>query len=192
MNAALTRLVGKRTRMFAVVTLVMLVAAVSSIDVLAHRVIGRGNALHTAFVQSPTASPVDLPIPIFNTGLSVICFRVTNTSANGARVGAIGLELPGELSGFSLVSPVNARLSIEEGVQGVPGFPGVTLDLVVRPRTGGQVLSGLTSTAPPVLVCVSGPFDTTKPIETLLNGVFVAFHGGAGSASDVGVWERRP
>ena len=91
--------------------------------VLAHRVIGRSNALHTALVQSPTASPVDLPIPIFNTGLSVICIRVSNTSANGARIGAVGLELPGEQSGFSLVLPVNTGLSIEEGVQGDPRVP---------------------------------------------------------------------
>ena len=94
---------------------------------------------------------------------------------------------------FALVSPVNAGLTIEERVQGVPGFPGVTLDLVLRPRaTVAGAVTGLPSTLPPVRACVSGPFDTTKPIETLLNGVFVAFQGGAGSAPDVGVWERRP
>src|SRR5688500_18422758 len=80
------------SRIIAVITLL---AATSTIDVLAHRVIGRGNALHTALVQSPTASPADLPIPIFDTGLSVICIRVTNTSTDGAVVTAVGLELPG-------------------------------------------------------------------------------------------------
>jgi hypothetical protein len=171
-----------------------LVAGASIVNVLAHRVIGRNDALNTALVQSPTASPVDLPVAIFNTGLSVICFRTTNTSTNGARIAAIGLELPGELSGFSLLTPLGG-LTIQENVTGVPGFPGVTLDLVIRPQSvvnGGPSHSGLPATAPPVLACVSGPFDTTKPIETLLNGVFVAFHGATGSAADVGVWERRP
>ena len=57
-------------------------------------------------------------------------------------------------------------------------------------RPGGPRLPGTT----PTRFCFSGPFDPAVPIETVLNGVFIAFQGDAslGNATDIGVWERRP
>ena len=194
MATSFTRTFPVRVRVLA--TLVAAILAVSTIELFAHRVIGVGDPIgHRALVQSPNPAPaVDMPIPVFDTGLSVACFRVTNTSLTGARITAIGLELSGELSGFALVSPLDRGLSIQENVE-VPGFPGVALDfaVVTGPNfTGGRPQLGLAPQAPPTLICVSGPFPN-EPIETMLNGVFVGFRGGegAGNASDVGVWERR-
>jgi hypothetical protein len=168
-----------------------------STPLVAHRVIGRTYpGLVTALVQSPSASPVDLPIPLWDTGLSVVCFKVTNTSRVETRITAVGLELPGRLAGFSLVSPVDGGLSIQENVEGIPGFPGVALDVAVVTGggfSGGRPRLGLPPSATPTVVCLAGPFDPKIPIETLLNGVFVRFDSGdaASTASDIGVWERR-
>lgn len=162
----------------------------------AHRVIGRTYpTLATAFVQSPTASPRDLPIPIFDTGVSVICFRVTNTSPAAARITALGLELPGQRTGFALLG-ARGGLTLVENVAGVPGFPDVTLDFALMPEGGldrSTAGVGLAPGAPVTTFCVSGPFDPAVPIETLLNGVFVRFEAGAalGNVTDVGAWERR-
>lgn len=192
MSLTLAHTFGARRRLVAVMALVV---TAWTTQLLAHRVVGqRSPTTHTALVQSPTASPVDLPVSLFNTGLSVICFRVTNTSTTNSRITAIGLELPGDPSGFSLVTPVAQGLSLFEDIDQVPGFPGVTLDfaVVARQSFNGERL-GLPPNAPPVMICVGGPFNPTVPIETLLNGVFVAFEGpaGAGNAFDIGVWERR-
>ncbi|MFN2445552.1 MAG: hypothetical protein ABR606_08220 [Vicinamibacterales bacterium] len=181
----------------AVVAAFATVTLASTISLWAHRVTGRTySTLATALVQSPTASPVDLPLPIFDTGLSVICIKVTNTSPIDTRITAIGLELPGALSGFSLVTPVNADFGVQENVGPIPGFPGVTLDLalVVSQDGGGVMPRGIPPGATPLTICITGPFPTGTPIETLLNGVFVRFDtGGAfGNRSDIGVWERRP
>jgi len=170
----------------------------SAAGVSAHRVTGVNYpTLATALVQSPTANPADLPIPIFNTGLSVICFRVTNTSPVDTRITAVGLELPGTLSGFALLTPLANDLNLYENVSQVAGFPDVTLDVVVATGTnftGGRPRLGIPPGTTPTWFCLSGPFDPTTPIETLLNGVFVRFEGGNEfhGAADVGVWERRP
>lgn len=164
----------------------------------AHRVVGQNYPTSaTAFVQSPTASPSDLPIPIYGSGLSVICIRVTNTSPVGNRITGIGLELPGSPAGFALLTPLASGLSIQENVGQVPGFPGVALDFVVTTGTsftGASSGFGLPPSSTPTDLCISGPFNPSTPIETMLNGVFVRFEGGAafGNASDIGVWERRP
>jgi hypothetical protein len=176
--------------------MVVLAFTAASLTVSAHRVIGRVNpAGNTALVQSPTASPADLPVPIFNTGLSVICFRVTNTSTSRSRITAVGVELPGDRSGFSLVTPLDRGLTLHERVEPLPGFTGVSLDFALMVGTnfsGGHQQGGLAPSATPVTICVSGPFDAV-PIETLLNGVFVAFReeGATGDTFDLGVWERR-
>ena len=175
----------------------VILAAGWTVRLSAHRVIGRSYpASVTALVQSPTASPVDLPIPIFTTGLSVICFRVSNTSPVDVRITAIGLELPGTLSGFSLLSPLDRGLAVQENVQQLPGLPDVTLDVAVVTGTsfaGGRPRLGLLPSAAPLPICLSGPFNPTTPIETLLNGVVVRFEGGEtyANAADIGVWERR-
>ena len=184
-----------RTTALAVVVGVL--ASATSV-VLAHRVLGRNYpALVTALVQSPSASPVDLPMPLWDTGLSVICIKVTNTSTVDTRITAIGLELPGPRSGFALVSPLDRGLSIQENVEGIPGFPGVALDVAIATGggfTSGRSRLGLPPSSTPTVICVSGPFDPKVPIETLLNGVFVRFDSGDpnSTASDIGVWERRP
>jgi hypothetical protein len=113
------------------------------------------------------------------------------------RITAIGLELPGTLSGFALVSPLDRGLSVQENIQGVPGFPAVTLDVVISTGggfTSGRPRLGLPPSATPTAICLSGPFDPKVPIETALNGVFVRFDSGDpnSTASDIGVWERRP
>lgn len=192
MSLTLAQTFRARRRLIAVMALVV---AAWTTQVFAHRVVGRRSpTTHTALVQSPTASPADLPVTLFNTGLSVICFRVTNTSTTNSRITAVGLELPGDLSGFSLVTPLAHGLSLFEDLENVPGFPGVTLDfaVVARQSFNGE-RSGLPPNAAPVTICVGGPFNPTVPIETLLNGVFVAFEGpaGSGNAFDIGVWERR-
>lgn len=171
-----------------------LVAAGTVIEVSAHRVIGVNHpTLHVAAVRSPTASPVDLPIPIVDTGLSVACFRVTNSSDTSYITG-VGLELPGDLSGFALISPLDRGWSIQEGVDAA-GYPDATMDFAVVTGThfaGGKPKQGIQKEEGPVTICVSGPFPPT-PIETLLNGVFVGFRGQdpATSGFDIGVWERR-
>jgi hypothetical protein len=187
---------GLRSRR--VVASLVVALVVSAAGVSAHRVIGRNYpAVATALVQSPTASPSELPVPIFTSGLSVICLRVTNTSSVDTRITAIGLELPGTLSGFALLSPLDYGLSVFENVEQVPGFPDVTLDFVLATGngfTGGRPRLGLPPSTTPTQFCVSGPFSTTTAIETMLNGVFVRFEG-AGSfqnVSDIAVWERRP
>ena len=177
---------------------VAVLVIISATALRAHRVMGQNYpAVATALVQSPTASPVDLPVPIYNTGLSVICFRVTNSSTADTRITAIGLELPGSLSGFALLTPLDYGLSVFENVEQVPGFSGVTLDVVLS--TGGSFANGharlgLPPSTTPTTFCLSGPFNPTIPIETLLNGVFVRFESGDAtrSVSDIGVWERRP
>lgn len=191
----MTRLAVSSTARLAAV---LVVFTLSASAVLAHRVLGRNYpTLVTALVQSPSASPVDLPIPLWDTGLSVVCIKVTNTSTINTRITAIGLELPGKPSGFALVSPLDGGLSIQENVEGVPGFAGVALDVVVSSAggfTSGRPRLGLPPSTTPTVICLSGPFDPKVPIETALNGVFVRFDSGDpnSTASDIGVWERRP
>jgi hypothetical protein len=174
--------------------LLVVVAMTAVIEVSAHRVIGVNHpTLNVAAVRSPAASVTDMPIPIFDTGLSIVCFRVTNSSET-SRITGVGLELPGDLSGFALVSPLDRGLSIHEGVD-APGFDGASMDFAVVTGThfaGGRSKNGIEKADGVVTICVSGPFPTL-PIETLLNGVLVGFrgHDPASSAFDVGVWERR-
>ena len=167
------------------VTLLVVGTAVVS----AHRVIGRQYpTLATAFIQPPAGPNNDLPITLWNTGLSVVCLRVANTSAVDARITALGIDLPGNrFGGYALLSPVGRGVTMHENVGPVPGFPGVTLDFAV---TAGSDFA-LPQNPLPTLLCISGPFDPALPIETMLNGIFVQFQASDGSATDIGVWERR-
>jgi hypothetical protein len=88
-------------------------------------------------------------------------------------------------------------VSVQENVTGLPGFPGVTLDVALvtgSSFTAGRPRLGLPRGMPPTQFCISGPFDPALPIETVLDGVFVRFEGNDALAnvSDIGVWERRP
>jgi hypothetical protein len=184
---------GPRSRVAVVIVVAFVVIIAARVS--AHRVIGQNYpTMATALIQSPTASPTDLPIPIYSTGLSVICVRVTNTSVVDARIAAIGLELPGTRAGFALLTPLDLGMRIYENVGSVPGFPGVTLDLVLAAAVPGSTLGGIPRNTTPTQICLSGPFDAAVPIETMLNGVFVLFDGGEAlrGVSDIGVWERRP
>jgi hypothetical protein len=161
--------------------------------VSAHRLIGRAYpTLATAFIQPPPAPNNDLPIPLWNTGLSVVCLRVTNTSPVDARITALGVDLPGaRRGGFALVSPLRRGVTLHEDVGPVPGFAGVELDFALT--TGSTYESGIPPGPEPTVVCMSGPFDPAVSIETMLNGAFVQFQGSeaTGNARDIGVWERR-
>jgi hypothetical protein len=166
----------------------------AAIELSAHRVIGVNHpTLNVAAVRSPAASQTDMPVPIFDTGLSVVCFKVTNSSES-SHITGVGLELPGDLSGFALVSPLDRGWSIEEGGD-ARGFPDATMDFAVVMGThfaGGRPKQGITTADGVVPICVSGPFPSI-PIETMLNGVFVGFRGDdpASLGFDIGVWERR-
>lgn len=175
--------------------------------------------LTSAFVSSPstgTDSPVRLVWGAVDTGLRVVCFSVANTSPARSdrsglpRVIGAGLELPGSLSGFALVSPIDDDWELVEGV-GVP-LPGrghVVLDFAVvtranptgrtpgRPREPAGIPPGqMAVRGNGTRFCVSGPFpdrltaaqDTS--IEQLLNGVVVGFVGveGNGASMDLGIW----
>ena len=176
----------------------------ASANLFAHSVVGIADRDgHKALVvQSPTAA-TDLPVPLFNTGLSVACFRVTNQSPTDANITAFGLEipdLPENVDGFALVWPVDRGWTIQEDVA-VPGMREISLDFAVMTGnnfTGGNQRLGIPPGEPgPTQVCVSGPFNAGSPtprtIETLLNGVFVAFKGGDGASNrlDFGVWVNR-
>jgi hypothetical protein len=97
----------------------------------AHNYVGleHGRPMVAARVQSPNAQVTEFPLPIAGTELSLVCFRVRNTSEFDARITAIGLDLPGDLTGFTLVSPTDSDFHLIEQVSQVPGLPDATLDL---------------------------------------------------------------
>ena len=165
----------------------------------AHNYVGleHGRPLVAARVQSPNAQLTDFPVPIAGTDLSIVCFRVRNTSEFDSRITAIGLELPGDLTGFTLVSPTDSDFRLIEQVTQVPSLPDSTLDFaLVTGRTfgGGRPTSGLAPSPTLTIFCVSGPFPQDIPIERLLDrGVLrVQRVGLDGELGDVAVWENRP
>lgn len=180
-------------RLFA--SVVVMVAAAATVA-YGHTYFGlQHQTLVRARVQSPNASTADFPIPLGG-GSSLVCFGVRNTGAFDSRITAIGLELPGELSGFSLVSASGGDFDLIEPVEHVPELPDVTLDFaLVTGRTfgGGQPHRGLAPDDPLTTFCVSGPFDPTVPIERVLDhGVLrVQRVGVDGKLGDVAVWENR-
>ena len=187
-------------------------AIASLAGISAHSVKSRANpTLATAFVSSPSAG-TDAPIPIAwagaDTGLKVTCFNTANTSPARSdnplwpRVTAIGFELPGQLSGFRLVSPA-AGWTLEEDVEAPLDGATVTLDFAIvapvnpmgRSIIGNpHQLLGLPpgQARPGERFCVSGPFPTGPAIEQILNGVVVRFHGvqPGGPSIDFGVWDN--
>jgi len=185
------------------VTVIALIALVSSVVSIAHTIRGVNNPTWAvARLSSPTSS-IDRPQPLGG-DLALACFNIQNRSLFDARITAVGLDLPGELGGFALVSPVGAGFELENEVGQIPGFPLVALDFALltgRTFASGNPGDGLPPSSTPTQVCVSGPFPRDPsdsalfvPIETLLNYSFVRFKnvGPNGELSDVGVWEGRP
>ena len=212
-----------------VMTAVFVLAAAVAVPAHVIRSLDRSDRV-TAFVSSPTAGS-DVPIRIVwgvDTNLRGACFNVANTSVkdpitpDDPRVTSVGLELPGSLTGFALLAPLDAGWRLIEGVEASLGSAGhVTLDFAivasVNPtgRTAGspEDPAGIPSGQPGVRgagtrFCVSGPFPDSLPdlatadpadtvpttIEGLLNGVVVGFHGVDGShqGRDAGVWFPPP
>jgi hypothetical protein len=185
------------------VTMIALIGLVSSVVSLGHTIRGVSNpTLAVARLSSPTSS-VDRPQPLGG-DLALACFNVQNRSPFDARITAVGLDLPGELTGFALVSPVGAGFDLENEVGQIPGFPLMSLDFALltgRTFASGNPWAGLPPSTTPTQVCVSGPFPRDPadaslflPIEKLLDNSFVRFKnvGPNGDVSDVGVWELRP
>jgi hypothetical protein len=166
--------------------------------VQAHTFVGLLDPVNArARVQSPNANVVDLPIPIPGTTLSVVCFKVRNTSPFDSRITAIGIDVPGSATGYTLVSPVDGSFRLIEDVGNVPELHDVTLDFaLVTGRTfgGGQPNAGLAPSATLTTFCVSGPFPQDLPIERLLDGGVLRMQrvGENGAAGDLVVWENRP
>jgi hypothetical protein len=202
--------------------------AASAAVVSAHVVRGVVNpALATAFVSSPSGG-ADAPIKIAwgtrDTGLRVVCFYAANTSTPRAdepdwpRVTAIGFELPGQPSGFTLIEPGNDEWELVEDREAtISGRGTVTLDFAIVTRLhplgwfhrGRHEPLGIPPGQPAtrgsgMRFCVSGPFPDTLPdptdptqplattIEPIINGVVVGFHRveGAGWSRDIGLWDN--
>ena len=202
-------------RRLALTTVLLSIGAL--VGVSAHVIRSAANPMTvTAFVSSPT-SGVDAPIPVawgsLDTGLRVACFYAANTSqprsddAAWPRVTAVGFELPGQPTGFTLLSPLGGDWALVEGVQvDMPQQGPVTLDVALvapvnpmgRSVAGdpgwllgippGQSATRLSGTR----FCVSGPFPDGFSIEQILNGVVVRFHGvdPYGPSIDIGVWDN--
>lgn len=155
--------------------------------------------LATARLSSPTTA-ADRPAPIEGTELAVACFNVRNTSPYQAKITAFGLDLPGDLTGFALISPTDTEFRLENEVAHVPYFPHTILDFALltgRTFPSGNPHDGLAPSATPTRFCVSGPFPRDAdgqftPIETLLNYSYVRFKqvGPDGALDDVGIWEQ--
>jgi hypothetical protein len=187
--------------------------------VSAHFVRGlAGSGLAAAFVSSPTSASDPLislawssGTTTVDTGLKVACFHVANSSApregnlDWPRITGVGFELPGSLSGFTLLAP-HGEWQIAENVPALLDDQKVTLDFAivarVNPtgRTPGQPHDPLgiepgqaESRRSGTRFCVSGPFPPGLTIEGMLNGVVVEFHGlDNGPRGEAGVWYPTP
>lgn len=191
----------------------------------AHVVRGVVNpTLATAFVSSPAAGP-DAPIKVLwgghDTGHRVVCFYAANTSLPRVddpawpRVTAVGFELPGQPSGFTLLEPLGEEWRLVEATSAdIPGHGRVALDFAIvanvnpagesrgTPEPRGLPPGQAAARGSGTRFCVSGPFPDTVPdpgdpttaiatrIEDLINGVVVGFHRVQphGPSTDVGVW----
>lgn len=148
--------------------------------------------------------------------------RRANTSlpraadADWPRITAVGFELPGTPSGFSLLEPLGDEWRLAEGTRAnIPGQGTLALDLAIVANVNPAGFSpegpnnplGIEPGQPQARgsgtrFCVSGPFPDTLPnpdnpatevattIEHLINGVVVGFHRVQphGPSTDVRVW----
>ena len=193
------------TRLMLVAVVAVAISSLASVS--AHVIRGLTfPALAVAFVSSPSAAedaPIDIGWGAEDTGLRVACFNAANTSPKSAdplwpRITAIGFELPGTLSGFSLMAPLNGEWELMEGANAVlPGRGGVVVDFALVAR----VTPGTPPGIPPgqqavrgngTRFCVSGPFPEAMTIEQIINGVVVRIQQpqGQGLATDIGIWDN--
>ena len=207
------------------VLLAFLVLA-STVGVSTHVVRGGNPTAAVAFASSPTGD-TDAPISIawggVDTGLRVVCFNTANISPprlddnDWPRVTAVGLELPGAPTGFSLLEPLSGDWRLVEGLEAsIPNRGTATLDVAIVAQVNP---AGLSQQGPNLLLgippgqprargagtrfCVGGPFPDMLPklgepgvyvdttIERLLNGVTIGFHRveAGGPSIDIGIWE---
>jgi hypothetical protein len=190
--------------------------SVSWIALSAHPVRGITEPSATAFVGSPTAGS-DLPVPVawgtppnrFDSGVSVACFHVANTTqlpgSEWPRVTAVGFELPGARSGFTLLTPQDQGWQVVENISVDTPRGVLTVDFAlvapVNPMghsTAGnpQTLLGLPPNQPSgrgngTPFCVAGPFPPGFSIEQIIDGVVVRFHRVQpnGPSIDLGLWD---
>jgi hypothetical protein len=196
----------------------VLVIALANVD--AHFVRGvTSPGLAAAFVSSLTSGS-DTPAKVswtsgavtVDTGLSVACFHVANSSPprpdspGWPRITRVGFELPGSPGDFRLLAPSGSDWTIEENVQAFVAGHDVTLDFAivarVNPtgRTPGEPFEPLG--IPPgqaerrgsgTRFCVSGRFPANMTIEGIIDGVVVEFHGLYPSTeAEAGVWHPTP
>ena len=154
--------------------------------------------LATAFVSSPSGA-LDSPIPIAwgaeDTGLRVACFYVANTSpvvtGGWPRITAVGFELPGPRSGFSLLAPANADWRVVDNVPAsLLGRGNVTLDFVIVANGLGIPPGQTAARGNGTRFCLSGPFPDGLNIEQLINGVVVGYQAQAsGPIIEMGLWD---
>jgi hypothetical protein len=203
--------------------LVFVVAVVSIATLSAHMVKGiRSPGGATAFVSSPSAAN-DLPIPInwaadprSESALRVVCFNTANTSPARAdrpdwpRITGAGFELPGALSGFALLEPLDGSWELVEGAQAKLNGTKVTLDfaIVATTKPKGRIAGhphaprGIPPGQDPTRTsgmrfCVSGPFPQelvsgqAATIEQFIAGVVIGFEGveDVRGGRDFGIWD---
>jgi hypothetical protein len=154
----------------------------------------------TAFVSSPSAgddSPIAVRWGSDDSGLRVACFHVANTSPTQPaspgypRVTAVGLELAGARSGFTLLT-ADAEWQVLSNVPAsLLGRGVVTLDVVLLARSAGLPPGQAAVRGAGARLCLSGPFPEGATIEQLLNGVVVGFQTQAdGPIVDIGTWDN--
>ena len=99
--------------------LALVIALVGGPILYAHTYVGLLDPVNArARVQSPNANVADYPVPIPGTDLSVVCFKVRNASPqpNDSRITAIGFDVPGEATGYALISPLDSAFHLIEQV----------------------------------------------------------------------------
>jgi hypothetical protein len=114
--------------------------------------------------------------------------NVTNTSLFGARITALGFNLPGDLPNFILTSTTSAGFTLANNVGGVPGLGGATLDFALL--TGGTFASGNPGAgiAPGQTVSFSviGPLPSTFGFERILDDGVVRFEQAGPTGTQTG------
>jgi len=198
----------------------LLLASITGVS--AHVVKGLSSpTLAAAFVSSPSAGTDPLLRVQWgnvDTRLRIMCFFAANTSLprvdrpGWPRITALGLELPGEPSGFVLMEPLDGDWELAEHVQTfLPGHGTVDLDFAIMARVNPTGRAPGSPNDPRGIppgqagvrgsgtrFCVSGPFPDeivsgqSTTIEQIINGVVVAFRGVPGTLheADAGVWDN--
>jgi hypothetical protein len=175
-----------------------------------HTIKGINNPAQATARLSSLTTAVDSPIPIPGSQLSIVCFKVQNTSPFDARITAIGFGFPGDFSGFELVDPASVdqtnpsahvtlqsyqNFSIENETGPVPGFECANLDFALqigKNFKNGNADDGLAPSLTATTFCVKGPFPKGLSVEEILNYSFVRFRkvGPNGTENDIGIWEK--